>query len=262
MTEYIDVLDYGERGAVHVVADAAELAAAAAEALIASVASAIAARGRAVIALSGGSTPKRMGELLTRNEYRNRIDWARLHVFWGDERWVPLDDPDCNAGEAIRTFLDGVGIPASQLHPWRTDLPEPDDAARDYVDQLRAAFGPEHPPRFDLVLLGLGDDGHTASLFPTTDAINEKEDHAVAHRVEKLDAVRLTVTPPVLNAGREVVVLVAGSGKAHMLHRVLDGDINIDLYPAQVIRPASGTLRWLVDVAAAELLERRVAADD
>jgi 6-phosphogluconolactonase len=234
------------------------LAEAAAETLIAAVAEAVAERGRAVVALAGGSTPKQMGALLTTDAYRSRIDWSRLHVFWSDERWVPLDHAECNAGEAKRTFVDEVGIPADQVHVYRTDLDDPQAAAHDYEDQLRAVFGTAALPRFDLIFLGIGDDGHTASLFPTADAINEKHDWVVAYEVEKLGAVRLSFTPPVLNAARRVTFVAGGAGKVHILHTILDGAIEVDLIPAQVVRPTDGELVWLVDVAAAELLERRV----
>lgn len=259
MTDYSSVLSYEERGKVVIVQDSAALAEAAAETMIETVAEAISAHGRAVVALSGGSTPQQMGELVAKDEYRRRIDWPRLHLFWGDERWVPLDDAESNAGEAKRTFLDSVGIPTEQVHIYRTDLSDPSTAAQDYEDQVCGFFGTEAPPRFDLIFLGMGDDGHTASLFPGTDAINEHHDWVVAHEVVKLGAVRLTFTPLVLNAGRKVVFLVAGSGKAHMLHTVLDGGVEVDLRPAQVIRPTDGELIWLADVAAAELLERQMA---
>ena len=257
MSDYVDVLNYEERGAVRIVVDSRTLAEAAAELLIATVNDAIASRGRAVVSLAGGSTPRQMGELLTTEPYHSRIDWSRLHVFWGDERWVPLEHPECNAGEAKRGFLDEVGIPDANVHHYRTDFDDPQAAARDYEDQLRSVFGVETPPRFDLIFLGIGNDGHTASLFPNADAINEKRGWVIAYKVEKLDAVRLTLTPPVLNAARRVVFVVAGSGKAHMLHTILDGGIDVDLLPAQIVRPTDGELIWLVDRAAADLLERR-----
>jgi 6-phosphogluconolactonase len=261
MSDYVDELDYGERGRVAIVADARALAEAAAETLIAAVAEAIAERGRAVVSLAGGSTPQRMGELLATDEYRGRIDWSRLHVFWGDERWVPLEHPECNAGEAIRTFLDDVDIPAPQVHPYHTHLEPPRAAARQYEEQLREVFGAEALPRFDLIFLGVGDDGHTASLFPGADAINEKHDWVVAYEVPKLSAIRLSLTPPVLNAARRVAFVVGGGGKAHVLHTILDGGLDVDETPAQVVRPANGELVWLVDVAAAELLERRAVKE-
>jgi len=261
MADEIDEVDYKERGRVAVVADPRALADAAAETFIAAVAEAIAARGRAVVALAGGSTPQRMGELLATEAYRGRIDWSKLHVFWGDERWVPLEHPECNAGEAIRTFLDDVGIPAEQVHTYHTHLEPPQAAAQQYEGQLREVFGPEAPPRFDLIFLGVGDDGHTASLFPGADAINEKRDWVVAYEVPKLGAYRLSLTPPVLNAARRVTFVVGGGGKAHVLHTILDGGRDVDETPAQVVRPTDGELVWLVDVAAAELLERRAAEE-
>ena len=246
--------DYGPRGRVVVVRDAEALARAAAEVFVRAMSEAVAVRGLGTVALSGGSTPKRMAELLAAAPYREQVPWAELEIFWGDERWVPLASPESNAGEAKRLLLDRVPVEPARVNPFPTPetVPDPHVAAEMYEAQLRLVFGaaPEVPV-FDLILLGLGDDGHTASLFPGTPAIHETERLAVAHRVPKLDAERLTLTPPVLNAGREVVFLVGGGGKAAMLKRVLEGPERVDELPAQVVRPASGTLTWLVDEAAA-----------
>lgn len=257
MTQTIRVLDYGERGKVSIVKDADTLATAAAQTLLDVTNRAIADRGRATVALSGGSTPKRMSGILTGPAFRDRMQWDKIEFFWGDERWVPLSSEESNAGEALRGFLKEVNVPASHIHTWQTpdDGVTPVEAAADYARQLKDVFG-EALPAFDLIFLGMGDDGHTASLFPGTDAINEHQDWAIAHFVEKLGVNRLTLTPPVLNNARVVVFLVNGEGKADTLHHVLDGGIDVDLLPSQVIRPVTGMLIWLVDQAAASRLER------
>lgn len=258
--EPIERLDFGPRGEVVVVADGSALARAAAERFAHAVESAVSARGQAFVALSGGSTPKQMGSLLAREPYRSRIPWDHLRVFWGDERFVPLGSPESNAGEAKRGFLDLVPIPPENIHPWQTEAENAEDAAADYEQVLRTAFGNEEGmPRFDLVLLGMGDDGHTASLFPETSALSADLALAVANFVPKLDADRLTLTAPVINAGREILFLAGGPGKAPTLERVLEGPETPRELPAQSIRPAcdDGTLTWLVDEDAAARLHRQ-----
>jgi 6-phosphogluconolactonase len=255
-------VDLGPRGQVVVVPDGSALAWAAAERFTRAVEQVVADRGQAFVALSGGSTPKQMGTILAREPYRSRIPWDRVHVFWGDERWVPLGSPESNAGEARRGFLDLVPIPVANVHPWETEAESPQEAAVAYEALLRATFDePDAIPRFDLVLLGMGDDGHTASLFPSTSALAENQHLAIANFVPKLDADRLTLTAPVLNAGREILFLVGGPGKADTLEAVLEGPEQPTVYPAQLIRPAlpDGQLWWLVDEDAGARLQHRVA---
>lgn len=250
-------IDYGERGLVHIVADAEALAVAAADQLESVVELAVRDGRAACVALSGGSTPKRMGELLAASPYAARIEWARLHVFWGDERWVPISDPESNAGEAKRGFLDLVPIPADQIHAFDTDLDEPDEAATRYGVTIQSVVPVEDDlPHFDLVFLGMGDDGHTASLFPGTSAIHEASRLVVANPVTNLNATRLTLTPPLINAAKQIVFLIGGVGKAKMLHAVLDGPVDVDVMPSQIVRPAIGSLVWIVDEAAATQLDR------
>lgn len=250
-------IDYGERGQVIVVADGAALARLAAETLISVIAGAHAQGRTAAIALSGGSTPKTMGELLATPPYTERVHWDSVDIFWGDERLVPLADRESNAGEALRGCLQHVPIPDERVHPFETDLDDPNVAAERYERDIRAIVPPLNGvPVFDLILLGMGDDGHTASLFPGTAAIHEEQRLVVAHRVDKLDSTRLTLTPPVLNAAEQVVFLVGGAGKAETLHAVLDGAVDVDTYPSQAIRPAQGSLVWLIDEAAAARLDR------
>ena len=254
--------DLGPRGEVIVVPDGSGLARAAAERFAQVVERAVAERGAAFVSLSGGSTPKQMGGILAREPYRSRIPWEQVQVFWGDERWVPLASAESNAGEAMRGFLDLVPIPRANIHPWDTAAETPRAAATAYEATLRATFGdPDGIPRFDLVLLGMGDDGHTASLFPGTSALGEIEPLAVANFVPKLDTTRLTLTAPILNNGREIVFLIGGPGKVDAIEAVLDGPETPVNLPAQLIRPAQpdGKLRWLIDEDAAAKLNRRGA---
>ena len=247
--------DLGPRGQLIVVDDTTALAQCAVDIALSTVSAAQAARGWAHVALSGGSTPRQMGELLARQPYRDLVLWHNLHVFWGDERWVPLESPESNAGVAKRTFLDHVPIPAAQVHPYETERVTPEESAERYASLLREVVPVEHGlPRLDLIFLGMGEDGHTASLFPHSAAIREDEALVVAHHVPALNATRLTMTPPVLNAGHHVVFLVTGASKAARLKEVLEGPDRPDELPAQIVRPVLGELTWLVDRAAARAL--------
>jgi 6-phosphogluconolactonase len=258
MSDILASIDYGDRGTVELVSGPQALAREAADLLARTIDDTVAQRGTAFVALSGGSTPKAMGHLLAQPEFRTKIPWADVHVFWGDERWTPPSRPDSNAGEAMRAFLDHVGIPGSNVHPFVTEGVSPTESAELYERDVRATLAAGSGlPRFDLVLLGMGDDGHTASLFPGSTPIHEHQKLVVSHHVAKLNATRLTMTPPLLNAARKVVFLVAGAGKAERLHDVLDGPENVDELPSQVIRPTDGTLTWLVDEAAAALLDQQ-----
>jgi 6-phosphogluconolactonase len=248
---------------VEIVAGPAELTAAAAEVVVQAAADATRATGRFVVALSGGSTPNALFELLASDAYARRIDWSRVHLFWGDERCVPPDDPASNYRSARERLLDRVPIPERNVHRIHGE-DDPPAAAAAYEQELRTTFAtPVGPPRtepgarFDIVLLGMGPDGHTASLFPKTAAVHETERWVIAHRVEAVSMWRITMTPVVLGAAAEIVFLAAGRDKATTLHRVLEGPRQPDVLPSQAIRPVAGRLRWLVDAAAAAQLERR-----
>lgn len=257
MTNGLRTIDLNERGLVTIVADSDALAKTAAEEII-KVSNAAREESRpALVALSGGSTPKKMGALLATPEYSERVAWDHLQLFWGDERFVPLASEDSNAGEALRAFIDDAPIHPDDVHTWDTcDGITPEESAAKYETAIREVSGVETGvPEFDLILLGMGDDGHTLSLFPGTAAIHNNEEIVTAHYVEKLSADRLTFTPLLANAARKVVFLVGGDGKADMLQRVLQGEIDVDTLPSQVIRPA-GELVWLVDEAAASKLEQ------
>jgi 6-phosphogluconolactonase len=212
---------------------------------------------RFCLALSGGSTPKRLHELLASPPYRERIDWKKIHIFFGDERGVPLEDERNNARMAFDTLLDKVDIPKNQIHIMQTGL-GPEKAAAEYEKLLQQYFGGNEQslPRstFDLILLGMGDDGHTLSLFPGTPVIHEEKKWVVAYFLSAQDMYRITITKNIANRAQYIVFMVSGSGKANALHEVLEGQYNPDLYPAQVIEPVQGELHFFLDEAAAAKL--------
>ncbi len=205
---------------------------------------------RFTIALSGGSTPKRLHELLAAEPYRDQVDWSKLHVFWGDERYVPLDDSRNNARMAYDTLLNHVPVPEAHIHLMNTGYADPAESAHAYERLLHRYFD-EQPHSFDLLLLGMGDDGHTLSLFPGTEVVHETSRWCAAFFLQQQDMFRVTVTRPVANASACVLFLTTGATKAPALKEVLQGAPNIDLYPAQSIRPEKGELHWIVDEAAA-----------
>ncbi len=208
-------------------------------------------RGGCLIALSGGSTPAKLYSLLAQPPYRDQIDWKKVHVFWGDERCVPPDDPESNYRQAYDSFLGHVPIPENNIHRVRGELP-PEDAAGDYAEVLKDfASAPLDFPRFDLVLLGMGEDGHTASLFPHSEVDLPGTTAAVTAQYEGRPANRVTLTPPALNAGRRIVFLVSGESKSNTVAHVLKGAYKPLLLPVQRIHPADGELIWLLDRAAA-----------
>lgn len=240
------------RGQVVTLPSRDAVTAATADALVAAAAEAIAARGRFLLVLSGGSTPKALYELLATPAYASRIDWTRVAVFWGDERCVPPDDRSSNYRMAREALLDRVPISPEAIHRMRGEDP-PEEAAAAYQAELGKVFG-AGPPRFDMVLLGMGDNGHTASLFPHLTAVREKSRWVVAEYVGEVKMWRLTMTPPLLNSAARVLFLVVGADKADMLKRVLEGPPDVDALPAQAVAPRDGDLRWMVDQAAAAAL--------
>jgi 6-phosphogluconolactonase len=238
---------------VEICADDDALMTAAAETVVRSAAEAIEEAGQSTIALSGGTTPKRLYQLLATPGYASRIDWLRVHVFFGDERCVPPNDPASNYRMAREALLDRVPLPPTNVHRMRGEA-DPAVGAADYERELRTVLGARS--RLDLVLLGMGDNGHTASLFPGLTAVREHERWVVAEYVAEVGMWRLTLTPATINAAAEVVFLVSGAGKADMLARVVDGPRQPDQLPAQVVAPTNGQLRWLVDAAAAAKLRQ------
>ncbi len=241
--------------------DAEALAVAAAGAFARCAGEGIRKRGSFSVALAGGSTPRRLHALLAEAEGRgpgDRIDWTKVHCFWGDERHLPPDHPESNYRMARETLLSKIPVPEANVHRIRGEEPDAARAAALYEQELARHFGLPHGarPRFDLVLLGLGSDGHTASLFPGSDAIWETVRLVAAPWVEKLGTHRITLTPPVLNGAAEVLFLVCGAEKAPALHAVLEGEERPDELPAQIVRPSRGRLAWFLDRAAAAALRR------
>jgi len=243
--------------------DSTDLSERAAEEFVRLARQAIQLAGRFTVALSGGSTPKALYTLLAAPGFAQRISWNRTHLFWGDERCVPPGDPASNYRLARESLLDHVPVPSANLHRIRGE-DGPAAAAAAYERELRQAFAtPDGLPRgapgsrFDLVLLGMGDNGHTASLFPGMTAVHERGRWVVVQQVAAEPMWRVTLTPVVINTAGEVVFLVSGREKAATLGRVLDGPHQPDSLPAQVVAPRSGRLRWLVDAAAAADLRRR-----
>ena len=209
------------------------------------------------IALSGGSTPRGLHALLARDPaVRDRLPWHHLHFFWGDERHVPPDHPQSNYRMADETLLSVVPVPAENIHRVCGEEPDPALAAEKYEQELQAFFGLEagQLPRFDCILLGMGPDGHAASLFPGTAALHETTHLVVANWVDKFQTHRITLTIPVLNHADLVVFLVSGAEKAEALKEVLQGEYRPDRFPAQLIRPGPEKLLWIVDREAARLL--------
>lgn len=203
------------------------------------------------VALAGGGTPRRLYELLATNEFERRIPWERLHVFWGDERMVPLDHPKSNYKLARDSLLKHVRLPPKNIHPVQVSLPL-EQAAAAYEQQLRSVVGGRWTfPVFDLILLGLGDDGHTASLFPRAPALQEKQRLVTTHRMTGTEPARVTLTLPVLNAAKRVLFLVSGESKATALRTVVEGSGQL---PAHLVAP-KGELLWLADTAAAGKLK-------
>jgi 6-phosphogluconolactonase len=214
----------------------------------------VGARGLFAVALAGGSTPRRVYELLAGEEFRGLLDWPSVHVFFGDERAVPPDHADSNYRMANEALLSRVAVPERNVHRIE-GVGDADANASEYESELRSLFGEEEWPRLDLVLLGMGDDGHTASLFPETKALDERRAWVAANWVEKLGAWRVTLTAPAVNAARHVLFLVNGAGKAGRLREVLKGERDPSRLPSQLIRPRDGTLEWFADRAAAAGLE-------
>jgi len=251
---------------IRIFADVQALSEAAAHEWVRCSREAVAARGRFTVALSGGSTPKRLYHLLAAEPFRSQIDWGRVEIFWGDERCVPPDHADSNYHMAREAMLAHLPIPTEHVHRIEAERADRDAAAWNYTDVLGRVFkdtvyadGP--PPAFDLILLGMGPDGHTASLFPHTKALDETKRWVVANHVPQLNTDRLTLTRPILNRAREVLFLVAGADKAERLVEVLAGPADPKRLPSQSIQP-DGQLVWFVDRAAAARLPSSLAREN
>lgn len=240
--------------------DPDEMAEGVADGLLRWTASRLEAGERFTIALSGGSTPLHLFRLLAEQPYRSRVPWHRLHFFWGDERMVPPDHEDSNYGVANRALLRQLRLPPDHIHRIRGEAEDPDEAAAEYEKELRQAFrlkGEGELPRFDLVLLGMGTDGHVASLFPGNPALWENRKLVTSAYLPKPGIHRITLTCPVINNAACIVFMVAGEEKAEILQRALEGPHEPQLLPAQLIRPQEGEVLWYIDSAAGRLLSQK-----
>jgi 6-phosphogluconolactonase len=233
--------------------DAHEVSVAAADLFVQSAREAIAAKGSFTVALTGGSSPIELHRILASPAHSQQVDWANVYVFWGDERWVPMEDERSNAKMGFDTLLNFVNIPTEQINPMYDAVQTPE--AAEYEQWIRKQVGEDGA--FDLIILGMGDDGHTASLFPGSDVLNEQNKWVVAYWLDAQDMYRITLTAPLINNAKKLAVVVFGDNKAHALHEVLEGDRNPHLYPSQLLNPVNGELIFLADQAAASLLKNQ-----
>jgi len=231
-----------------------ELTEFAAEKFVALAKTAIKERGQFTVSLSGGSTPKALYELLASDRFKDEIYWKNVRFFFGDERNVLPDEDESNFLMVNEALFLPLNISADKIYRWHTEIEPPENIAADYAEHIENFF--KGFPKFDLMLLGMGDDGHTASLFPYTAALKETAKSACANFVEKLNTTRLTLTFPVINCADNVVFLVKGTDKSEVLKSVLEGEFQPEKFPSQLVKPESGELLWLIDETAAALLER------
>ena len=237
---------------VRVVRDGNALSALAAAATVELINAAIAARGRCSLALSGGDTPRGLHRLLG-SQYRDHISWANVHIFWGDDRYVPADHPESNYRMARETLLDHVPCPAENIHPMPTHFSSAAEAAATYEKTLRMHFDGADGPAFDLNILGIGEDAHTASVFPASAAVDERDRWVMDVRTNAAIATRLTLTLPALSQSINIHVLVAGAAKASAMRRALATDPDPHRYPASGIRRGAGVVWWVDQAAAREI---------
>ncbi len=216
----------------------------------------IATHGRFTIALSGGSTPRKLYSLLGDEPYQSQIDWALVEIFWSDERCVPPESEDSNYRMAQEALLNKVPIPPSQIYRMPADYDDRDAASYAYTLDMQQTFGTDSIPSFDLVQLGMGPEGHTASLFPHQPSLKELQRLVMPVMVPKPPPPRLTFTPRLLNAATHILFLVTGAEKQDAVQAVLEGEYQPDEYPAQIIRPTKGETTWMLDAAAAGKLNQ------
>ncbi|HET6266974.1 MAG TPA: 6-phosphogluconolactonase [Acidobacteriota bacterium] len=245
---------------IRILADPSEVALAGAAEVLAAAQKAVSDHGYFALALSGGSTPKVLYGLLADDaSFREKMPWSKTHFFWGDERHVPPDHPDSNFRMTQQAMLSKITVPQENVHRIHGENPDAAAAAQEYETDLRRFFKLSSGafPRLDLVLLGMGPDGHTASLFPGTPALKENKLIVTANPVAKFNTDRITMTYPTLNNASRIVFLVNGTDKAQPLREVLQGKSQPDLYPSQNIAPTNGTLLWLIDRSAGSLLDQK-----
>ena len=243
---------------IEIVTDAKAMSRTAAEILIEHIAESLHTEDVYSIALSGGSTPRNLYALLADDAgLRKQVTWQQIHFFWGDERHVPSDHPDSNYRMADEALLSKLPIPPTNIHRIRAENPDADKAAQEYARDMRRFFGivGSEPPRFNCVLLGMGSDGHTASLFPGSPALGEQNRLVMANWVEKFNSFRITLTLPVINNADLILLLVSGDQKAETLKAVLADDSDTIRFPVQHIQPNAGVLTWILDQSAASYLK-------
>ncbi len=214
----------------------------------------IANHGQFSVALSGGNSPKKLYELLSSPLYKDKVEWSKVHFFFGDERYVPLTDPQSNYLMAKKALLEPLGLSYKQVFPVDTSV-SPEEAAKKYTVDINYYFAGVKV-RFDLVLLGLGDNSHTASLFPHTPVLHDKTVSAKEVFLDNQQVYRITMTAPLINQAHHIAYLVYGEGKAIAVHHVIEDKKDIENYPAQLIKPADGDLQWFLDNSAASLLKK------
>lgn len=237
---------------LHIAADTSELSRLLAGFILEDILSVLDRKDRYTFVLSGGSTPKALYQLLASEPYKSAIPWEKVHFFWGDERFVPFEDPRNNAKMAYEELLNHIPVVNENIHVMDTIL-SPEESSSQYTGILHSYFG-DSGTTFDLVLLGMGDDGHTLSLFPGMPVIHEQEKWVDSFYLDAQSMYRITLTAPVTNRAEKVVFLAAGKNKAGVLYEVIKGERNPDLYPSQVIQPTYGELHWFVDAEAAARL--------
>lgn len=241
-----------------VVANPDELSLRAADEFVRQAREAVQAKGFFTVVLSGGSTPRGLYTVLASDEYRERVPWSKVYLFWGDERCVSPEHLDSNYRISRELLLDKVPIPNENIHRMPAEQEDHVHAAMEYEQTIRAFFHPEpgELPRFDLIVLGMGEDGHTASLFPWTSVLGERDRFVSANYVGKLGVYRLTLTAQLINQAAEVMFLISGESKASVLRDVLEGEYQPQRFPSQLIRPVNGRLLFIVDRMAASMLMR------
>ena len=217
----------------------------------------IASHRRFTLALSGGSTPKKLYTLLGEEPYRSQIDWTLVDIFWSDERSVPPNDKESNYLMAQQVLLSKIPIPTNQIHRMPADQTDRNAASYAYTLEMQQTIGSDGVPVFDLIQLGMGPEGHTASLFPHQPSLHEQQRLVMPVSVPKPPPDRLTFTPRLLNAAKHVLFLVTGAEKQDAVKAVLEGDYQPDEYPAQIVQPPKGEVMWMLDTAAAEKLQRK-----
>ncbi|GCE27757.1 6-phosphogluconolactonase [Dictyobacter alpinus] len=242
---------------VTIFSDGEQLSRAAAEYIVRVAQEAIADHGRFSLALSGGSTPKKLYGLLATEPYRSQIDWSKIEIFWSDERCVPADDPESNYRMANEVMLSKLPIQPAHIHRMPADEADREAASQAYTQDIQRTIGTNGTPRFDLIQLGMGPEGHTASLFPHQASLKEFERLIIPVTVPKPPPARLTFTPALLNAANHILFLVTGAEKDEAVQAVLEGPDQPEEYPAQIVRPTNGEVTWMLDTAAAGKLRKQ-----